>query len=186
VNTTEDSAMLLLYFLTAVVAGIWTDRMRANKEMLEKREKSTQALYEIVRDIAGASSSKELLRSVKERLEMILDGTCEILIKRFNNALYFEDSPFLLNDNKEKGVASWVFENGKEAGWSTTTLPEARNFCIPMKGFREVVGVMTFRPKTTPRALTIEEKNILYTVAQQLANYFERSFTEEKERQVEQ
>lgn len=179
----EDNSLLLLYFLTAVVAGIWVDRMREHREMLLKRERSTEVLYEVVRLIAGATSPKELVKSLKERLDAILSGTCEILIKRFDDGLDFEDSLFLQSDNKERNLAIWVFENGKEAGWSTSTLPESRNLCIPLKGFHETVGILTYRPKNPAQVLTIEEKNLLYTVGQQLANYFERAFSGEKKQQ---
>lgn len=180
----EDTAILVLYFLTAVVTGALVDRAREHKDMLAKREESTQALYDIVRKIASPASMEETFESVKARLARLVNGSFEILVKKIDNGLIFEKPLRLLSDEKEKSAAIWVFENEKEAGWSTSTLPSSKNLYIPLKGFHEVVGVLVYRPKMN-RALTTEEKNFLYTVGQQLSNYLERTFSEEKERQVQ-
>jgi two-component system, OmpR family, sensor histidine kinase KdpD len=181
---TEDIALILLYFLTAVVTGILTTRARERQSMLLKREKSTETLYQIIREIASAPSSTQAITEVKERLEGILDGHCEILVKQYENGQLNEEGIDFLKDEKEKAVATWVFQNGKEAGLSTTTLPSVNYYYIPLKGYREIVGVLAYQPKT-PRTLDTEEINFLYTVAQQLANYLERSLAEERKRKSE-
>ena len=153
--------------------------------MLEKREKSIEILYEIVRKIAASSSLKEVLFSVKDGLDTALGGHCEIIITEMNKGLIFDESLQIFKNEKEKAAANWVFLNNKEAGWSTSTLPFAKNLYIPLKGLKEIVGVLTYQPKAE-KELSLEEKNFLYTVAHQLANYLERSFSEERERKYEQ
>jgi two-component system, OmpR family, sensor histidine kinase KdpD len=181
----EDLILLGFYLLTALFTGVLTDRARKNKEMLVKREKSIEILYNIVRDIAGASTLKDVLFSVKDGLSSALGGHCEIVIKELNGGLIFDDSVSLSRNEKEKAAANWVFHNGKEAGWSTSTLPFAKNLFIPLKGLQEVVGVLAYQP-STDKELSIQEKNFIYTIAHQLANYLERSFAEERVRQYEQ
>lgn len=177
----EDNNMLLgLYVLTAIVTGILTDRARVHKDMLAKREESSHALYEIVRLISSSPSSSEIVQAVKAQLEAVLNGNFEFLIKRPENGLSFEEG----TDPKEKATATWVFENDKEAGWSTDTLAASKYLYIPLRGYKDIVGVLTFRPHEE-RPLTFQEKNFLYTAGQQLAYYLERRFTEEQERQKE-
>jgi two-component system sensor histidine kinase KdpD len=184
INSHEDMALLALYLTTAVVAGTLIDRFRESHDMLVKREESTRTLFEIVRDITVASSTEGLIKTVKEHLEGVLDGTVDLLIKDSNNSLSFANCP-LVNDDKEKNALIWVFLNGKEAGWSTSTLPSAKNFYRPLKGFNQIVGVMIFRPYNPAVPLTIEEMNFLYTVSQQFSVYIERSFEQEKTRELE-
>lgn len=174
---------LIIYVLSALVMGVLVDRARGYKEMLALREESALALYDILREIISAPSQDTMLKSLKERLEKIIDGNFEIVIKRPDGSLMTNNS-FLLPDEKEKSVATWVFDNGKEAGWSTTTLPSSKNLYLPLKGYHEVVGVLIYRPKMN-RILTNEQKNFLYTVGQQLAIYLEKTFTEEKARETE-
>ncbi len=181
----EDNFILALYFLTAIATGILVDRSREHQEMLSKREESTLALYNIVRQIAGAPSTQEIFKPIKKRLDRLFKGSFEIVIKQLNDGLALEKTIPLLNNEKEIGAAVWVFEHGREAGWSTDTLPSAQNYYLPLKGFQEVVGVLIFRPGTK-RGLSSEEKNFLYTVSQQLANHLERSFAEERSKQNDQ
>lgn len=186
INTSEDEIIgTILFLITGTVTAILTSRARARQEMLLKREVSTQAIYEIVKEIATAPSTKHILTSIKERLGKVLNGTCELLIKQIDNGLIFESDSPLLQDEKERAVAEWVFENGKEAGWTTNTLPSAKSLYIPLKGFREIVGVLRFQPKLN-KELSPEELNFLYTVILQLSNYLERTFAEERERRKEQ
>lgn len=181
----EDIVLLILYFLTAMYASILHDKAKINKEMFNKRERSSEALYDITQEIATAASHEQLLISVKERLNSVLDGKCDVAFKKIDNGLIFEETNTLFKTEKDKAAATWVFQNGKEAGWSTSTLPMTSNLYIPLKGHSEIVGVLAYHPKSE-KTLTIEEKNFLYTVGQQLANYLERFFSEEKNRQFEQ
>lgn len=184
VSTNEDTALLVLYLLTAIVTGVLTDRARARKEMSEKREVRIQALYDIVKHIATAPSTQDIIQSVTEKLGTLLNGSFEILIKTIDNGLDFEKPSLLVSDEKEKGTAVWVFDKGHEAGWSTNTLPSSPNLYIPLKSYSEVVGVLIYRPKMD-KQLNTEEVQFLYTVSQQFANYLERTFVEEKTRQKE-
>jgi two-component system sensor histidine kinase KdpD len=180
-ENSEDSALLLLYVLCAIVTGILIDRARVGKEMLLKREETSHALYEIGRLISSSPSSSEIVEAVKAYLEGALPGTFHIMVKDPRKGIDFEKE---LNA-KEAATAAWVFENGKEAGWSTDTLPASRNLYIPLKGYKNVVGVLTYCPQVENEPLTFQEKNFLYAAGQQLAYYLERHFSEEQARQKE-
>lgn len=184
IASNEDAAVLVLYFLTAIATGILVDRERENKKMLEKREESAQTLYDIVRKIASSSMDNSF-KSVKVRLSKLFEGSFEIIIKKIDDGLPLEKPISLLTNDKEINAAIWVFENGKEAGWSTDTLSMSQNLYLPLKGFHENVGVLVYYPKNK-KPLSPEEKNFLYTVCQQLANYIERTFNEERVAQNEQ
>lgn len=179
VPTLEDGGFLILFVLSALIAGTLSERAKKREELLRKNEQSTRAIYEIVKEISAAPTSSALCRAVKEKLGTILKGTCEI-IQRKNGGLHFEHAT-IESDEKEKAVADWVYKNGKPAGWSTSTLAMAKYLYIPLKGFKEVVGVLAFR-SFSDKALLPEEANFLHTVAQQLSNFLERTFLEEQER----
>lgn len=184
ISSYEDDAILVIFILTALVTGILVDRGRQYKEMLAKREESAQSLYDIMRQIVSAPTQEKMLQLVKERLGKIVNGDIEIFIRQPDNGLVLEGQLTMLPDDKEKSVAFWSFENGKEAGWSTTTLPSAKNMYLPLKGFHDPVGILVYKPKMN-RLLTTEQKSFLYTVCQQLANYLERILSEEKVRKAE-
>ena len=174
----EDIIILILYFITAVCTGILTDRARRHSEILAKRERTTEVLYEIVHEIATLPTLEQVLASIKKRLSSVLDGQCDVIVRQANNGLPFNDFAIFKNE-KELAAASWVFQNGKEAGWSTQTLPMCLNFYIPLKGSKEVLGILIYQPGLN-RTLSLDEKSFLYTVGQQLASYLEKVFSEEK------
>lgn len=182
----EDLALLALYLLTAISTGILVDRARINREMLIKREESTEALYEIVRTLAASNTPQDAIRSVNERLSKFIKGSFAVITKLFNDELDLTHPPESITNEKEQSAAIWVFENAKEAGWSTDTLPSSKSLYIPLKGFNEAIGVLSYTPDQDKKILSPEEKNFIYTVAQQLANYLERSYAEEKNKQNEQ
>jgi two-component system sensor histidine kinase KdpD len=185
IASNEDLALVALYVVTAIVTGILVDRAREQKEMLAKNEASTQMLYDIGQRIAVASSTQAVFKAVREQLRKKINGEVEILAKQIDNGLALDKPVALLTDDNEKSAALWVFENGKEAGWSTDTFPSSKNLYIPLRGFHEVVGILIFNPEIN-KALFPEERTFLYTVCSQLANYLERSFSEERIRQHEQ
>ncbi len=171
----EDISVLLLFFLVAFLTGMQIRRTKAREKVLINRELSTQAIYEIVRGIATAPSTSALFENFKNKIISLLKGSCEIAIGQ--EKLHFNQG----FDEKEKAIANWVFLNGKEAGSTTPTLSSARYLHIPLKGFKQTVGVLSYCPHA--QALSAEENNFLYTAAQQLAYCIERSFAEVKERE---
>lgn len=181
----EDLALMVLYFVTAITTGILLDRTREHKEMLEKREKIIDALYNIVRQISTVSSIPQIILLAKELLEKQLNGWVEIVVQNGDRNLNIDKDSVLLFDEKERSAAIWVYENEKEAGWSTTTLPSSKNLYIPLKGSRETVGILVYKPRSQG-ILSMEDKNFLYSVAQQIANQVQRLLSEKREKQYEQ
>ncbi len=180
ISSNEDALLLSLYVITASVTGLLTDKARKQRSMLLRREETSQALYEIVRLISSSPASGAIVHAVREQLEEVMHAKIDFYILRPDNGLNFPEGL----DTKERATATWVFENDKEAGWSTDTLAAAACLYIPLKGYQATIGVMSYRPEKR-ELLTHQEKNFLYTTSQQLAYYLERRFIEESERQQE-
>lgn len=183
--SSEDLGFVILYMLTALLIGYVISRSRKKNELLVKREESAQGLYEIARDIASISSFEEILKSVKLKLGSVLKGRVDILLKSDDTEDLFAKEPFNSWDEKEKMSALWSLDNNQEAGWSTTTLPASSHLFIPLKGFNETVGLLVFTPEESGKDLAFEDKNFLYTVGHLLANYIERSYSQERRYKIE-
>jgi two-component system sensor histidine kinase KdpD len=175
----EDFTIILLFLFTAGIVGNLAQRLQTSELLLQAHEEKTQAVYDIIKEIATAKSSAELMKAIQSRLGRILQGTCEIVLANVDGELLFNAGSVLLKEEKERAVALWVYKNGKAAGWSTDTLPLVKNLYIPMKGFKDVIGVIVYQPKYG-RKLSMDEINLLHTIAQHLANYLWRTLMEEK------
>lgn len=183
--TIEDNISITIFIITGLIFGLLTERSKVRERLLIKREEATQAVYEIVRDIAGAPTLEQILKRVKGHLGAILNGTCEIFLKDLDSGrLSFSQAVNI--DEKEQGIALWVFDHSNEAGWSTSTLPESKLLYIPLKSYKEVFGVIAFHPEDPKKALSPEEMNFFYTVSQQLANYLQRRYSEERIHRADQ
>lgn len=156
------------------------DKKKGKPKSRPKRsDHYSQTVYEIVQVIAGAPSTPEMFKEFKEKVCSVLEGSCEIFLKNDKQTL---ENLNILKDEKEKAVALWAFSHGKEAGFSTSTLPSAKNLYVPLKGFQETLGVLAFNPNER-KTLSDEEKRFLYTVSEQLSNYLQRSFSEKTDRE---
>lgn len=180
----ESILLLCIYALTAITTGILVDRYREHQELLLKREETSQSLYRIIRQISASSSNETIFREVTERLKNLFGGPFEIIIKKIKGGLNFDKPLNLVVNEKEKAAASWVFENGKEAGWSTDTLPYVENLYIPIKNGDETYGILAYK-KNLKKFPSLDEKNFLHTIAQQLATRIQRFFSEELSKQNE-
>lgn len=183
IHSEGDLALVLLYLISAVAISLLVSREKEHRKLLEKSEESTRSLYEMVNQIAVADSIEDILKFIQERFNRILDGTTEFWIRSLDKEINLEKLP-LVSNSKEQNAALWSFKNGKEAGFSTDTLPLSENLYIPLKGYRETMGLLIFRPhKKQP--LSTEEKNFIHTVCRQLSYYIERSFEREKNYQYQ-
>lgn len=172
----EDRAFFILFILTALVMGVLVDRARLQKELLAKKERYTRALYDVLQKIVSAQTVEDASSSITESLQSYFQGQFEFAAadpkEEFDPKI-----KGLVSDEKEKVALIWSVDNGKEAGWSTNTLPSLKNLYIPLKGFYSTVGALIYHPKSG-RFLSSEEKSFLYTVAHQMANFLERVFLE--------
>lgn len=179
IYASEDITLVIVYFFVAAIMGIMTSRMREQDLFLFRREENAEKLYEIERDIANATSIQHLRLDVCSRLENMFPGKFDILTKSSENKLVIDSQMSLLKEEIERATVEWVFQNGKVGGWSTDTLPSAKAIYFPIKYSKSTVGILVYVPQTE-RTLSIEEMNLIQTVAQQLGIFLERYVFEER------
>ncbi|HWL88340.1 MAG TPA: sensor histidine kinase KdpD, partial [Polyangiaceae bacterium] len=144
-----DLRHLVTFAVMLLVAGIisrLTTRVREQAEATGERERRTASLYAMSRELATAKTLEHVVSTgarhvadvfqVKVSILRPVPGTRPILLA----ALQFTES-FTLDD-KEQGVANWVWQNAQVAGAGTDTLPSARGLYLPMRASRGVVGVL--------------------------------------------
>ncbi len=177
----EDLILTIIYFCTAAILGISTVNIRRQDRILKIREKKVLHLYEIEKEIILAQDFHTLRQTVSDHLATIFDGKFDLLMKNQSEekSLLFDSFLPSLQEEKEQGVALWTYQNGKNAGWSTSVLPSAKGFYIPIQFLKNTLGVLAYFP-TKKKPLSLTEMNFLYTVCQQVASYINRFlFTEE-------
>lgn len=160
----EDISILILYVLAASTVGILVDRERKHKEMLTESEASNRILYDVVRQLNSAFSPIQALTYIQDRLGKYLDGKVSIILKTQGEMIY---------PNSEKEFATWSFEKGEEAGWSTDNFSTAKSLYIPIKGSKGPLGLLVFTPNSN-HPLSQNERLLISSVMRELASFFEK------------
>jgi two-component system sensor histidine kinase KdpD len=145
----ENAITFFAILITALITSTMTHRIKTEAELAEEREQRIEVLYEI---------NKKLL--VTRGLEHIISLTGEYITKLLGRSVIFytadpiqggtgtvvasqDDNTYeLLQSEKERSVAHWVFINQKRAGAGTDTFMEAGAYYIPIISQGNVLGVI--------------------------------------------
>jgi two-component system sensor histidine kinase KdpD len=181
IGKTEDTIMCLIFFVVSTTSGYLTAKVRKQRTDLIGREARANALYELSRRLVEAQGMEALLRVASECIANLFDASIWILLPNASGTLESIHEGFSVRtlDEKELAIASWSFTNGKKAGWSTNTLPDSRSLSIPLHGKSSIIGILLFSPSSWKR-LSLDQENILDTIAHHLAIALERELFESK------
>jgi two-component system sensor histidine kinase KdpD len=186
ISEKEDMLMCAMYFLSALVTGILTQRIRRHEKLLHDREARSTLLYEVVTDMVNTEKRSDFVASICLRLERLLGGECAILLKNPEGVLEvfdYHSHPFLHNE-KEIAVATWAVQANKKAGWSTDTLSEAAALYTPLTGRGASIGALAFKP-SSKKKVGVDREDLIAAVARQVAVSLEREMFEEKAHETE-
>ncbi|MBO9668371.1 MAG: sensor histidine kinase KdpD [Bdellovibrio sp.] len=173
ISAPEDVMMCFAYFFVALMGGFLTAKIRRRDRDLVQRDQFNRALYELVKDMATAVTETEACLSAEQNLEAMLNGKVKILLVDPTGNLERRTYNAAKLDEKDLALSLWSFENKKKAGWKTDTLAESRCLSLPLKGKNALVGVMLYYPRKS-QGLSLDQENLLETVASQLAMSLER------------
>jgi two-component system sensor histidine kinase KdpD len=184
ISQPEDVILFFLYFIVAIFTGNLTARIRAQEQKAIHNAERAMALYTLARETAAAGAMDGILRTAVTQVGRIFDAEVAILLPQSGRLLAQAHpcSTFTL-DEKDFGVASWVFENGRPAGRFTDSLPLASAQFLPLLTTGRTVGVMGIRTHAGQR-LSIDQEILLETFSNQIALVIERELLDEAAEQA--
>lgn len=183
ISAPEDLMMCLAYFLVALLSGVLAARIRARDRDLEGREKSTRALYELVREFSSSLSPWDVCQAASQSLESLLNGKVKILLADKDGHLIRKTYNEAKVDDKDFALALWTFENARTAGWKTETLPESRCLSVPLKAKDSVTGVLLFYPREKT-VMSQDQQTLLDNVCAQTGMALDRLRLQKQSEQV--
>ncbi|MBX7232700.1 MAG: sensor histidine kinase KdpD [Bdellovibrionales bacterium] len=175
----QDTMMVFSFFVTALVSGLLTKRIKRQEKILSNREERARRFYELGKKIADARSIPEILLVLHDVVESQFASEAVALLSDLKSRKL--NKPKRPNMSEEEfAVAQWVVDNKKSAGWSTQTLSAANCLCLPMQGQKGMIGVLVLYPKNKAKELSGDQENFLDTVITQVSIAVERlQFSEE-------
>jgi len=139
------------------------------------REEHASALYGLTRDLSIARSQDDVVRAAVDNLKRYFGAESVVLLSQSDGDIFTEAHPAstFATDQRDFGVAAWVYWNEKKAGQFTDTLPAARATFFPLSGPRYPLGVVGLHMPTGGR-LTIDQESLLETFLRQISSALER------------
>ena len=165
----------LVTFAVMLVVGLLTGQLTAGlrfqANISASRERRSQLLFELTRDLSAALMHSQVGELGEAAVQRNFGGPALVLTTDARDQL-------VLPDNAPPGfdasVADWAFRNAQPAGLATTTLSAQSWHYLPLKAPMRVRGVLALQP-AKPRWLLIPEQlQQLDTLARQIAIALER------------
>jgi two-component system sensor histidine kinase KdpD len=169
----------LFTFLVMLGFGLFisalTDRLRRQTEQMRKREDRIRALYRLSREMSETPEPQELLERACRRLETFFGLPVLLVIPGPDRALTVAagDCAKFSFDDRERGVAQWVFDHGQRAGAGTDTLAGAGGLYVPLRGIQTIVGVLGIRPAEAKALMDPEQVQLVDTFAAEIGGALE-------------
>ena len=162
--------------IALLISGL-TLRIRAQAETARERERRTAALYAMSRELAAARDLAELISAVSRHVRETFGAPAHILLPDSSGRLQapIGAPPAYPLDDKEQGVAAWVFGQGRPAGAGTDTLPAARALYLPLSTASGIIGVLGVRPDDPKQFQDPTVQHLLEAFAGQAAVALERA-----------
>jgi two-component system sensor histidine kinase KdpD len=129
-----DIAMLAMFFITALMMGLVTSRLRRQKEIEQRQRVRSEALYELTRALAASTDLKQAMRIGTEQVNLLCKSRSLVVMVNEVSEPAFEpvlgDSLGLTDE--QKGLVHWVIGNKKAAGRFSDTLPQQPLMYLPL------------------------------------------------------
>lgn len=184
ISQSQDFILFLLYFLIAIFAGNLTARIRLQERQAIANADRTSALYALAHETATAVTMDDVLKTAVLQIRQVFGADVAVFLsqgERLNRNPH--PASTLAVEERDFGVATWVYENGRPAGRFTPTLPAASAQYLPLRTPNRTVGVLGVR-LAGERQPTFDQRLLLETFAGQIALVIEREMLVEEAAQA--
>lgn len=144
IGDTEDTMLLVMFFMVALLNGVLTSRIRRQEQQARKREERTLALYELSKELLTANGLQEVVMVAEKYFKRYFD---------IHRIVFLGESAGILNTIPLNGgeqtlpedyqpIASWVYKNSIKAGKYTENFPSSNSSFYPLRGSQKCLGVI--------------------------------------------
>ena len=158
---------------------------REEARAARRREKRVSALYSFTQSLASGNELDQILDAVARHFIEMFQRPIVIVLPAAEGLVVRFTSPELVFDADENKTASWVFENGQDAGCGTAMFSGSRIRYRPLKTGRSIVGVIGFQTKSSKDLLPPDQRELLGIFLDQTALAITRADLAKKAKRAE-
>lgn len=160
--------------LTALVTSTLTLRLKAEAETAREGERRTAMMHALTEKLAFARDTRDIARLATAHLTEVFRSPVGIAVSH-PKGLTLEG----WND-RDRGMAQWVFDSGQPAGLGTETLSDSAALFVPLRGAETPAGVLRLESPTDAG-----QRQLLDSYAHQIGLSLEVARLAESARQAE-
>jgi two-component system sensor histidine kinase KdpD len=176
VSDTQYVVTFVVMLVVGLLVSSLAARVRDTAEMALQRERRTQALYTLSRDLSGLRDAREVAAAGARHVRQVLGGDAVVFLPANDGLEPVGDGAMeFAASRNERAVAQWALEHGHPAGAGTDTLPAAEALYEPLAGSRGPLGVLAVEVKASSRPLNPEQRELVSALARQIAAPLERA-----------
>jgi len=183
IDSTLDILTFGLFFIIALTNAVLTTRIRKQEQLAREREKKTNALFQLTRQLSKSSGIAEVLQISEEEIKN--NFTLEPVFILQNGQNQLSDPRYVRNGKDipplELHVAEWCFNNVRTAGAYTKETFASRFTYFPLTGTRLNPGVIAVK---LDKSFPIDQNSFWDTFLAQISNALEREFLGELAQKV--
>lgn len=174
----QDIVTLLLLILSAAFTSRLGAQINAQMAALRKTAGRTANLHAFSRKVAAAIGREEVLAAIVEHAKATLACDCVAVVEppapRVLAAARRGIGPDYQFPPTEQAAASWSWNHGRPAGFSTDTLPAAQWLFVPLRVSRRTVGLLGLNMRERGRPFSAGQRRLLDAISDQAAVALER------------
>jgi two-component system sensor histidine kinase KdpD len=162
-------------FIVGVIISFLGDTVKKQVENTRQREEFIASLYDFSRDLLVSQNLDDFLKRITSYIWDLFNYDVVMILPDDNNNLKVvsRKGDNIKFDDDDLGLANWVFEHEKSAGYGTSTLASSKWYYLPLSAHELKLGVLAVAPYKSD--ISNEQKHLLeaYTsiVSVALANY---------------
>jgi two-component system sensor histidine kinase KdpD len=168
-----------------LVISLLTVAARKDARLARRREASTVALYSFTKSLASGNSFDQIMEAVARHFSQVFQRPTLVLVPDAGRLTVRFRSSELIFDECADGIASWVFQNGHEAGCGTEAFSDSLIRYWPLKTGQVIVGVMGFQASSSKELLPPDQLELLGIFMNQTALAITRADLAQKAKRAE-
>lgn len=168
----------VVLFIVGIITSFLADTVKKQVQNTRQREEFIASLYDFSRDLLVSQNLDDFLMRITSYIEDLFNYDVVMILPDDNKNLKIvsRKGDNIRFDDDDLGLANWVFEHEKPAGYSTDTLASSKWYYLPLNTHNLKLGVLAVAPYKSD--IKNEQKHLLkaYTsiVSIALANYIKK------------
>lgn len=158
---TEDTVMLFMFFIVAVTNGVLISKLNVQKNKMLDKERKLNALYKLVKEMAGANNIDDLLIRIVQQILLVFGSESVVFFPENTerlNRIPHQSSKFE-PDEMEYLAAQASFKGVTESGRNTSVVGDAEAQYFPfINKTGNVVCILGVRINDVMKADSSEQK----------------------------